>query len=129
MGRCRGGDLWQRGGDGASHRFPTFRSSDEGLDYLLMVPRVTTSPTEEFNPKGAAGATSAAHWPVPRSKNFPLPAPGMQRAIVAAFRNKEWRLTALASRVRQAIDHLNEYRTALISAAVTGKIDVRNEAA
>ncbi|MCY4628952.1 MAG: type I restriction endonuclease subunit S, partial [Acidobacteria bacterium] len=30
---------------------------------------------------------------------------------------------------RQAIDHLNEYRTALISAAVTGKIDVRNEAA
>ena len=33
------------------------------------------------------------------------------------------------AKVRQAIDHLKEYRTALISAAVTGKIDVRNEAA
>ena len=31
--------------------------------------------------------------------------------------------------VHQAIDHLKEYRTALISAAVTGKIDVRKEAA
>ena len=32
-------------------------------------------------------------------------------------------------KVHRAIDHLKEYRTALISAAVTGKIDVRKEAA
>jgi hypothetical protein len=31
----------------------------------------------------------------------------------------------LIAKVRKAIDHLNELRTALISAAVTGKIDVR----
>ena len=30
---------------------------------------------------------------------------------------------------QKAINHLKEYRTTLISAAVTGKIDVRNEAA
>ena len=41
--------------------------------------------------------------------------------------NKE--LTTLVQVVRIAIDHLKEYRTALISAAVTGKIDVRKEAA
>ena len=41
--------------------------------------------------------------------------------------NKE--LTTLVQVVRIAIDHLKEYRTALISAAVTGKIDVRDEAA
>ena len=41
--------------------------------------------------------------------------------------NKE--LTTLVQVVRIAIGHLKEYRTALISAAVTGKIDVRNEAA
>ena len=35
----------------------------------------------------------------------------------------------LIAKVRRATDHLKEYRTALISAAVTGKIDVRNEAA
>ena len=35
----------------------------------------------------------------------------------------------LTTKVRDAIDHLQEYRTALISAAVTGKIDVREVAA
>jgi hypothetical protein len=33
------------------------------------------------------------------------------------------------TKVREAIDRLKELRTALISAAVTGKIDVREEAA
>jgi hypothetical protein len=37
------------------------------------------------------------------------------------------KLDALISKVREAIDRLREYRTALISAAVTGKIDVRGE--
>lgn len=31
------------------------------------------------------------------------------------------------AKVRAAIERLNEYRAALISAAVTGKIDVREE--
>ena len=34
-------------------------------------------------------------------------------------------IAALIDRIREAIDILNEFRTALISAAVTGKIDVR----
>ena len=38
------------------------------------------------------------------------------------------KIDALISKFRQAIDHLKEFRTALISAAVTGKIDVREEA-
>ena len=37
--------------------------------------------------------------------------------------------TALIAKVRDAIDRLKELRTALISAAVTGKIDVREEVA
>ena len=37
------------------------------------------------------------------------------------------RIDALIAKVRQAIEHLKEFRTALISAAVTGKIDVREE--
>ena len=35
-------------------------------------------------------------------------------------------LDALVAKVRDAIDRLKELRTALISAAVTGKIDVRS---
>ena len=36
---------------------------------------------------------------------------------------------ALSARIHDAITRLKELRTALISAAVTGKIDVRDEAA
>jgi hypothetical protein len=37
------------------------------------------------------------------------------------------RIDALVAKVRAAIDRLKELRTALICAAVTGKIDVREE--
>ncbi len=39
------------------------------------------------------------------------------------------RIDALVAKVREAIERLKELRTALISAAVTGKIDVREEVA
>lgn len=48
-----------------------------------------------------------------------------QRAIVAYLGDQLVALDALASRIILAIERLREYRTALISAAVTGKIDVR----
>ena len=38
------------------------------------------------------------------------------------------RFDLLAPTVLNAVDRLKEFRTALISAAVTGKIDVREEA-
>lgn len=47
---------------------------------------------------------------------------------VAAFLEREAaKIDALVGKVRVAIDRLKEYRAALISAAVTGKIDVRGE--
>ena len=39
------------------------------------------------------------------------------------------KIDMLIARVQGAVDLLKEFRTALISAAVTGKIDVREEAA
>ncbi len=39
------------------------------------------------------------------------------------------RFDALSDKIGKAIDNLQEYRTSLISAAVTGKIDVREEVA
>ena len=51
-----------------------------------------------------------------------------QKAIVAVLDSQTAKIDALIVKVRQAIDSLREYRTALISAAVTGKIDVRQEA-
>ena len=52
----------------------------------------------------------------------------MEQIDIARFVDEEAaKLEQLSTKVRQAIDHLTEYRTALISAAVTGKIDVREE--
>ncbi len=57
-----------------------------------------------------------------------LPAPMIkeQRAIAAFLDRETAKLDALVIKVREAIDRLKELRQALISAAVTGKIDVRS---
>ena len=57
----------------------------------------------------------------------PVP-PNEDQTRIATFLDREaGRFDALATKVREAIDHLKEFRTALISAAITGKIDVREE--
>jgi len=50
-----------------------------------------------------------------------------QQAIADHLDRETARIDALIAKVQEAIERLKEYRTALISAAVTGKIDVRNE--
>jgi type I restriction enzyme S subunit len=55
----------------------------------------------------------------------PLPE---QRAIAAFLDRETARIDALIEKAEKSIELLREYRIALISAAVTGKIDVRKEA-
>jgi type I restriction enzyme S subunit len=52
-----------------------------------------------------------------------------QRAIFENLENKVGQVKSIIDRIRGSITTLREYRTALISAAVTGKIDVREEVA
>jgi type I restriction enzyme S subunit len=58
-----------------------------------------------------------------------IPSVVEQNAIAAALNEKTAQIDVLLSKVRGSIEKLNEYRTALISAAVTGKIDIREEVA
>ena len=59
---------------------------------------------------------------------FTLP-PLLEQQAIAAFLDRETgKIDALVSKVETVIEKLKEYRTALISAAVTGKIDVREVA-
>jgi type I restriction enzyme S subunit len=60
---------------------------------------------------------------------FVLPPIEEQRQVVAFLRSETKNLDALAAEAQKAIDLLQERRTALISAAVTGQIDVRKLAA
>ena len=62
--------------------------------------------------------------------NVPVPVPPFpeQQAIGDFLDRETAKLDVLVTRVQEAIDRLAELRVALISAAVTGRIDVREEA-
>jgi type I restriction enzyme S subunit len=77
-----------------------------------------------------AGATSP-HVNVETIRNFSISGPPLQeqRAIAAFLDRETARIDALVAKVHDAIERLKELRTALTSAAVTGKIDVREEVA
>jgi type I restriction enzyme S subunit len=63
-----------------------------------------------------------------RKHRFPFPPFNEQESVVAYLDRETAKIDALVAKVQEVIDRLREYRTALISAAVTGKIDVREEA-
>lgn len=56
---------------------------------------------------------------------IPMPPRPEQHAIAAYLDEETAKLDALTAKVETAIERLQEYRTALITVAVTGKIDVR----
>jgi type I restriction enzyme S subunit len=58
---------------------------------------------------------------------FPQPPLPEQTAIAAYLDAETSKLDALVAKVEEAVERLQEYRSALITAAVTGKIDVRKE--
>ncbi|MEB2719850.1 restriction endonuclease subunit S [Citrobacter portucalensis] len=59
--------------------------------------------------------------------NMPIPAPELpeQQSIVQGIKNKTSQIDRLMLEVLDSIELLKEHRTSLISAVVTGKIDVR----
>ena len=59
--------------------------------------------------------------------NITVPDTNEQRAIASFIDRETGRIDTLTTKVRESVSKLREYRTALISAAVTGKIDVRNK--
>lgn len=59
----------------------------------------------------------------------PKPPVDEQGAIIAVVQRETDRINGLVQKIQYGIDRLKENRTALISAAVTGKIDVRGEVA
>jgi type I restriction enzyme S subunit len=56
----------------------------------------------------------------------PSPPLEEQRTIATYLDRETAKIDALIAEIKTGIAHLEEYRTALISAAVTGKIDVRD---
>lgn len=66
---------------------------------------------------------------LPMFKNFPvlLPSDLLEQLGIVEFLDKETsKIDRLIEKIKTSIEKIKEYRIALISAAVTGKIDVRN---
>ncbi len=95
-------------------------------EYLLYVFR---SMQHEFRRLTMGSTHQTIYMPDVGGFSTPLPPIAEQDRIVAFVREHARRIDALVARVRDAIARLKELRTALISAAVTGKIDVREGAA
>jgi type I restriction enzyme S subunit len=73
------------------------------------------------------GSSTIAHLTAEqlRCYRFPQPPRSEQEEIIAYLEDIVGRMNCLAAKVETVIDRLTEYRTALITAATTGKIDVR----
>lgn len=95
-------------------------------EYLLYVFRSMTQELERLT----MGATiMTIGMPDVKTLSTPIPPIPEQEHIVQHIRRQTAQLDGLITRVHDAIVRLKQYRTALISAAVTGKIDVRGEVA
>jgi type I restriction enzyme S subunit len=73
----------------------------------------------------SAHGTRKIETPILSRFPFPLPSPDEQRAIANYLDRETNKIDRMVTKVEEAIERLQEYRTALITAAVTGKIDVR----
>ena len=70
-----------------------------------------------------------ADWKFIGGLECPLPPLSEQVAIAAFLDYQTEKIDTLVTKIETAIERLQEYRSALITAAVTGKTDVREEAA
>lgn len=92
-------------------------------DYLLYVFKAMYNYLREF---GRGGNQAALNSEILSALRVPLPSILEQREICGALRRWLTDFDALTAEATRAINLLEERRTALISAAVTGQIDIRS---
>ena len=102
------------------------RSHSLNAAYLVIVLASHASRYQmEIEATGASSSMQNIAQETVRELLVTIPPMHEQLDIVAGVNRETVRLDALIAKVRYAITHLHELRTALIGAAVTGKIDVR----
>jgi type I restriction enzyme, S subunit len=102
--------------------FVGLRENREYLYYLL-------SCGEPYKGLGKLGTQLNLNTDTIGDIYLPIPSPTEQQSIVAFLDHETAEIDALVGKVRNAIGKLTELRSAFISSAVTGKIDVREGAA
>ena len=102
--------------------FPQYRENKEFLYYVF-------ASGQPYHGLGKWGTQLNLNTNIVGGIHIGLPPEAEQDTIVAYLDQETARIDALIEKIRKSIDLLHEYRTALITAAVTGKIDVRKEVA
>ena len=110
----------------ATHRYPILRGNPGVMETAYLFAFFTTK-TGDFllneHSRGAAGRNRPLNAGTLLKESIPVP-PLETQSRVSAHVYFERRIVPI---IERAIQLLQEYRTSLISAAVTGKIDVRKE--
>ncbi|WP_445371993.1 restriction endonuclease subunit S [Methylomonas sp. HW2-6] len=107
----------------ALHRMRVINSLMEHPRYMYYL-MYWANKTGVFN---SGGISTIAHLTGEQLRKYRFPKPPFQeQTAIAAYLDRETaKIDRLVAKVETAIARLQEYRSALITAAVTGKIDVR----
>lgn len=105
---------------------PKFPISTSYVELLLRTP-MAIEEMRRFS-RGIADFRSRLYWEQFRDLRICLPPPSEQDHIVSKIAASTARINTLIAKTERSIELLREHRTALITAAVTGKIDLRTAA-
>ena len=105
--------------------FVHFLGVSEHLEYLYYI----LSSDQPYIGLGKVGTQLNLNTDTIGDIQLPVPSLSEQRSISERLDSQTTKIDALIAKFREAIERFQELRFALISAAVTGRIDVREEAA
>jgi type I restriction enzyme S subunit len=107
-------------------RVVLFRTDPSRLDSSFAIYSIYGGAARMFIEMHSLGST-VTHFNMSEIAMIPMLVPPLpEQAAIAAYLDLETaKLDALMGKVEAAVERLQEYRSALITAAVTGKIDVR----
>ncbi|QQZ28783.1 restriction endonuclease subunit S [Thiothrix subterranea] len=108
-------------------RMVLFQFDKTSMNPIFLLNSLHAGLADEFIKKLSLGST-VAHFNMSDIQNIPVFVPNIkEQNDIAVYLDKETaRIDRMVELNKQTIDKLKEYRTALITAAVTGKIDLRN---
>jgi len=109
-------------------RVVLLRIKENVLDPSFCVYALYSGVTDEFISMLSQGST-VDHFNISDIASLPVLLPSLreQHRIAEHLRQEIEKINALTDKIESGIERLKEYRTALISAAVTGQIDVREK--
>jgi type I restriction enzyme S subunit len=126
------GCVWEGQIPGCLHQNHIFavRPAKEELNSQFLAALLSSGYGRAYFTATSKQSTNLASTNSTKLGNFPIPFPRLseQEGILRFFGDEAAGIDRMTARVQEAIDRLKEFRTALISAAVTGKIDVREAA-